>query len=388
VSGLPLPPGRGPGNEPGLHRPPAARPRAVWPSIALWLYRTLTCLALLALLGGVILNKAEGPSPLGYVNGTQGLLGGMPDLEPPTPSMPPEEGPGAECAEDAATLSCTLRRPVDHTTLRRQEERLIGLFCNTLIQRRRPGPGEPVLALIIDDIGWRRPATPRLLQLPGPLTFAVFPEDPPDDLQLVRLKSAGHHLMVHLPMEPLHQGSRPLWGTISLDMSDRVIRETAAAALAAVPLAAGVNQHTGSLATADRRVMTAVLEAVGAADMFFIDSGTSPRSVVLGVGERLGVPCAGNDLFIDNVRDPEAIEAMLDRLVRLARSRGYAIGIGHPYLATAEALERALPRLQREGVCLVSAAHLVDRIRRERRAAVGDGGEAAPRDTQGAATGE
>ena len=44
---------------------------------------------------------------------------------------------------------------------------------------------------------------------------------------------------------------------------------------------------------------------------------------------------------------------------RLARKRGAVVAIGHPYLATLEFLERELPKLEEQGIDLVSISELV-----------------------------
>ena len=65
---------------------------------------------------------------------------------------------------------------------------------------------------------------------------------------------------------------------ITTTMSDNEIRSEVEAAIAAVPGAIGVNNHMGSKATADSRVMQTVLGAVWDAGLIFLDSRTTPDS--------------------------------------------------------------------------------------------------------------
>jgi hypothetical protein len=63
---------------------------------------------------------------------------------------------------------------------------------------------------------------------------------------------------------------------------------------------------------------------------------------------------------LDSEQDPESIERQWERLLALARARGFALGIGHPHGTTLDVLERVLPQLQARGLQLVTLASLLD----------------------------
>ena len=73
------------------------------------------------------------------------------------------------------------------------------------------------------------------------------------------------------------------------------------------------------------------------------------------------LPCwrkrpASRDVFLDTHRQTPAILEALDQAANRARSRGYAIAIGHPYAETLSAL-RAWQN--KEGVALVPLRRLI-----------------------------
>ena len=72
-----------------------------------------------------------------------------------------------------------------------------------------------------------------------------------------------------------------------------------------------------------------------------------------------GMAAARRDVFLDSDPSPDAVAFQFERLVALARQRGYALGIGHPYPATLELLERELPKLAEQGIELVPVRALV-----------------------------
>ena len=85
--------------------------------------------------------------------------------------------------------------------------------------------------------------------------------------------------------------------------------------------------------------MTWVLEEVKQKGGFFLDSRTSSRSVGYTVAKDLGLPAFRRSIFLDNVQDRRAIRIQLRKLVAQAKKHGWAIGIGHVYPTTCQALK-------------------------------------------------
>jgi polysaccharide deacetylase 2 family uncharacterized protein YibQ len=130
--------------------------------------------------------------------------------------------------------------------------------------------------------------------------------------------------------------------------------------LAALTGVVGVNNHMGSKATQDERVMHAVLSVLKRHRLFFLDSLTSPRSIAYNSAIEMGVKTARNDLFIDdNTRDPERVMKRIQRLIERAKRNGTAVGIGHPHRWTLEAISRMEPSLAQSGVRMVFLSELV-----------------------------
>ncbi len=75
------------------------------------------------------------------------------------------------------------------------------------------------------------------------------------------------------------------------------------------------------------------------------------------------MPALRRDVFLDTDPAPAAIEAQWRRLLARARTRGTAVGIGHPYAATLALLERELPGLAASGVVLVPLSSLLQGAR-------------------------
>jgi polysaccharide deacetylase 2 family uncharacterized protein YibQ len=159
-------------------------------------------------------------------------------------------------------------------------------------------------------------------------------------------------------MEP-RSGIDPGPGRITTAMDDAAITAQVEADIAAVPLATGVNNHEGSRATADDRVMRDVAAVLAQRHLFFIDSRTIASSVAAKDVVAAGVPSAARDVFLDGVADVAAVEGQLRRAAAIAKERGSAIAIGHPRASTLLAVRAMLPELERDGISFVDAADLV-----------------------------
>ena len=200
----------------------------------------------------------------------------------------------------------------------------------------------------------------RLARWREPVAGAVLPQLPGSAAAALALARSGKDVLLHLPMEPRGAPSaRPGPGVVLVSQSDAEIRATLAADLDSVPRASGVNNHMGSLATADRRVMRVVAGELARRRLFFVDSRTTDQTVAAETAAEAGVPCASRRVFLDDVQTERAIEGALDDLVAKAKAEGAAIAIGHPHPATLAVLERELPRIAKRGVRLVRISELV-----------------------------
>jgi polysaccharide deacetylase 2 family uncharacterized protein YibQ len=219
--------------------------------------------------------------------------------------------------------------------------------------------GHGNLALLIDDFGYSAETISSFAAMPRPVTFAVLPYRPHSNEAASRALSAGHQVMLHLPMEPLTASEQSEASTITVAMSDQEIRDVTAKAIKAVPGIIGVNNHQGSKATGDRRVMKAVLGVLKANNLFFVDSRTSGQSIAFDAARQAGLRAGSNEVFLDGRNEVEYIKGQLRTAARLAIRDGNAIAIGHARPATAIAVREMIPELEATGIKFVYVSQLV-----------------------------
>ena len=222
-------------------------------------------------------------------------------------------------------------------------------------------PGTTGLAaIVIDDLGNELGPAERIASWKAPVAGAVLPGVAYSAAAARALARGGKEVLLHLPMEPAgYPKVRPGPGVILRSQSDAEIVRTLESDLATVPGVVGVNNHMGSAATADPRVMRVVAGVLSDRGLFFLDSRTTDATVAERTAEEASVPAVSRRVFLDDVETEEAVSRQLAELVRRAQEEGSAVAIGHPYPATLTVLEREMPGLAARGVKLVRVGELV-----------------------------
>ncbi|MDP2139944.1 MAG: divergent polysaccharide deacetylase family protein [Gammaproteobacteria bacterium] len=221
-----------------------------------------------------------------------------------------------------------------------------------------PSPDKVYITIIIDDIGNSEPLGARAVALPGAVTYAVLPHTP-FGTELAEQAHALHkEVMLHAPMSNLAQ--MPLGpGGLTDQLSRDEFMTTLEAAIASVPHLQGVNNHMGSELTGQETQMQWVMEAVKKHELYFVDSLTTAGSVAGRIAREQEVPTVTRNVFLDNIATAENIDREFQRLLKVAREKGSAVGIGHPYKETLDYLEMALPTLAEQNIELISASAMI-----------------------------
>ncbi len=206
------------------------------------------------------------------------------------------------------------------------------------------------VVIVIDDFGNNMKGTEQMLSLPIPLTAAVMPFLPSTKQDAALAHKKGYEVIVHLPMEP-YRGKKSWLGpnAITTDLSDKEIRKRVTAAIEDVPYAIGMNNHMGSKATADERVMRIVLSVCKEYGLFYLDSRTNSKSVASKVGKELGVPVVENELFFDDLYTHSHIAKQANILLQKINTDPVLIAIGHvgpPGEITSNVLASYIPKIK------------------------------------------
>lgn len=240
---------------------------------------------------------------------------------------------------EAALTTAAKKNEIDLAINGLQTHRL--LFKAVPLTLPRPEKKGPKLAIVIDDIGENMRVLDGLLDLPFPVTLAVWPHASSTRTSVERIKRKQREIIIHFPMEPrgyprYNPGKDALFVSMTADEMRRQIAEN----LAQVPEATGTNNHMGSRFTGYGPGMKVALEEFKKHGLFFLDSLTTSKSVARSTARNAGIPFYERDIFIDNVKDVPAIIHQLKKAENVALKKGYSIAIGHPYRETLSALQQ------------------------------------------------
>ncbi len=210
------------------------------------------------------------------------------------------------------------RRGTSHT-IRIEEGENIYLVTLAYDTRGTYPAKKPQLAIIVDDFGEiSGELLDGFLASHPAVTFSILPGLRNSRLTMDKAVESGREVMLHIPMEPLgYPRNNPGKNAILVEHTDREIKRLMDGYLRELPLVLGANNHMGSLATADERVMTAVLKSLQENDLYFVDSRTTADSRGWDLAQRMMIPSIKRDLFLDAPQNTEAI--MKERLKDLQK---------------------------------------------------------------------
>ena len=217
----------------------------------------------------------------------------------------------------------------------------------------------PRMAIILDDWGENFGLTRQAVEIGRPLTLSVLPHLRYSRKIAEEAHKNGLGVMLHMPMEPQKAREHMEPQTILTTTTDVDVLRYLDEALGSVPYAEGVNNHTGSKATTDVRVMRLVLGRLKESGLFFVDSFVIATTTGPSVAKEVGIPFSRRDVFIDNVVEVETIKAQLRKAIQKALANKTAIAIGHDKRPTLQAIAQMIPEIEKAGVKLVLAEDLV-----------------------------
>ena len=218
---------------------------------------------------------------------------------------------------------------------------------------------QPLISIIIDDIGYSISRARYFLNLNIPITFSILPRLSNSYNLAVEIDDKGHEIMLHQPMEPYNSHLDPGPGALYVGYESKKIAGIVEKNISNIPFATGVNNHMGSRFTSCGKEISETLRVIGDKDLFFIDSLTSGRSVAYKTAKKLQMPAACRNIFLDNRLEEKYILRQLHKLQIHAKLYGHAIGIGHPFPETARAIRQFISISKHSGLSFVHVSQIL-----------------------------
>ena len=216
------------------------------------------------------------------------------------------------------------------------------------------------IVLVIDDFGYRNDSvSDGFLNLNIPITCAIIPGHLQSRKFAQKAFAAGKEVIIHMPMESSLNTPGEDEYKIKSGMTSEEVEWRIREVLKEMPEAIGMNNHQGSKATTNGKVMSVLGSVLKANNKFFIDSRTTSKTVAEEIMRSIGVPTIRRHVFLDNDDSKDKISERIDEVARLAQKQGIAVAIGHAKANTLKAIKDAVPKLLADGYQFEFASNVV-----------------------------
>lgn len=215
------------------------------------------------------------------------------------------------------------------------------------------------VSIIIDDIGFSKERAIEIMNISKNITLSVLPftEFGKELAELAFEKDI--EVMLHLPLESLNNDQNTEDGTIFSNMPRNQIEKIIKDGLIDIPFVKGVNNHKGSAISKNVLKIKEILEILSVEKLFYIDSKTTPDTVVKKIAEQMKINFCERDIFLDHIQNMKSIEIQFNKLVKIAKKNKKAIAIGHPYESTILFLKGINEKLRAEKLKLVPVSSIL-----------------------------
>lgn len=183
--------------------------------------------------------------------------------------------------------------------------------------------------IVLDDGGHNLVQLKPFLELNFPVTIAVLPNLSHSVESANQIRNANKCLMLHQPMQAINLSTDPGPGAIKPGMTADEIMFLLENNVKQLGKIAGMNNHEGSLITADEYSMQVVMQYCKQNDLFFLDSRTNSESVCKKIAAETNINFYERNIFLDNTPNESDIRQMFQKGLQIAKKEGSVIMIGH-----------------------------------------------------------
>ena len=239
----------------------------------------------------------------------------------------------------------------------------LALFCCLLSTVSIANDNSPKIAIIIDDIGYRKTDF-SALALQGQFTYSVVPFAPYTRTIANAVHDSDREVMAHIPMEAIHNNHLLGKGALKLAMTEQQTRQQVQDILKEIPYVSGINNHMGSQFTTKPKNLGWLMDELSQQQLYFLDSKTTAYSMAEKVAVEHGLRTGHRHIFLDNQLDQAYLSQQFDHLIKIARKHKYAIAIAHPHPQSISFLKGISAKLSELGVELVPVSTLLPEMTR------------------------
>ncbi|MDB5545249.1 MAG: hypothetical protein JWO64_2398, partial [Hyphomicrobiales bacterium] len=218
----------------------------------------------------------------------------------------------------------------------------------------------PRIAIVLTGLGLDAAFSTRAVEALAPaitLAYAAYGEN--IESQAEQARAAGHELLLQAPMEGFAESHSGAPRTLAANAPRERTLDALHWHMSRFPGYIGLTNFSGARFMSTPQAFAPVLQDMADRGLVFLDDGASPRSLTTALAAATGAEAARADVVLDMSQKPEAIDAALRQLERLARERGSAIGVASAGSQSIDRIARFTQGLAVRGVALVPVSSLL-----------------------------
>ena len=216
------------------------------------------------------------------------------------------------------------------------------------------------VAIVVGGMGISQTTTERAIKLlPSDITLGFAPQGNSLSRWAQSARRKGHEILLQIPMEPFdYPRVDPGRGTLIVDAAPDANLKVLHESMGRFTNYAGVMNYLGARFATTPEAFMPIMADIGERGLYYLDDGTSARSVAgqLALKSRAGFAAA--DMVLDGVQDKNEILKNLDRLEAAARAKGTAIGVATSFDVTIDAVAEWVVEAQKRGIEIVGVSAL------------------------------
>jgi polysaccharide deacetylase 2 family uncharacterized protein YibQ len=223
-----------------------------------------------------------------------------------------------------------------------------------------PGGAKPngKIAIVVGGLGIGQSVTTEaIIKLLPAVTLAFAPYGTDLDGAVAKAREQGHEVLLQLPMQPFdYPDNDPGPHTLTVEAKPAENIDRLHRVMTRFTGYVGAINFMGAKFTSNDAALQPILKELGDRGLFFLDDGSSPRSLAQSTAQNVKATAARADAVVDAAQRADAIDKELEKLEALARERGLAIGVASALPLSIERIARWTKGLETKGLLLVPAS--------------------------------
>lgn len=222
------------------------------------------------------------------------------------------------------------------------------------------------VAIVVGGLGIGSTTTQDAIQrLPSAVSLAFAPYGSDVERLAARARDNGHEILLQAPMEPFdYPDNDPGPHTLVSSLSTEQNIDRLHWLMARVPGHVGIINYMGGRFLSSDAAVPPVMKEISQRGLLFVDDGSTGRSIGRQAADSAGASAARSDVVIDAVQRGAEIDAALDRLEKIAREKGSALGTASALPVSVERIARWVRAAEARGVTVVPVSAIVSSPRR------------------------